>query len=200
MNYVEWIRFVWDDMRKWWPSLPETQQKRGMDAANIEKRIIPLIPEDKPDERRDAQNAMLQALTTLREMHTLKVVSGTQPSNYYYAPSEIANFQQSLSFNSYMHSVPLSDDEAMLLGAIIRQSQIATSTYALLKQLKVTEPESTFTLPPDSQIDEYDMQRLIDSLSSKHFVWTDKSNLLGPNTYVQPTISGILRMDSKGRR
>ena len=121
MNYVEWVRYMWDDMRRWWPSLPETEQKRGMDAANIQKRVVPLMPEEKPDERRDAQEAVFQALTTLREMHTLKVVSGTKPSNYFYTPAELANFQQSLSFGSYTSNWLLSEDEAVVLAAIIRR-------------------------------------------------------------------------------
>src|SRR4029079_7983174 len=107
------------------------------------------------------------------------------------------NFQQSLSFSAYMFNSPLSHEEASLLGAIIRQSETATDTYALLRQLKVTEPRRTFILPGDSSIDEFEMQQLLDTLSTKHLIRTDKSNTLGVNTYVQPTLSGLLRLKSR---
>lgn len=197
MNYLEWVTFVWDSMRKWWPSLPELQQKRGIDAAEFQKRVVPPIPEDKPEERRDAEEAIFQALKTLQETHTLKVVSGTQKTGYYYVPSEMANFQQGLSFRAYMFNAPLSDDEAMVLQAVIRQSQKSTEHYALVRELKVTEPENTFFLPADSQLDEVDLQHILESLAAKRLIWTDKASFLGLHTYILPTLSGLLRIKAK---
>ncbi len=201
MNYLEWVRYVWDDIRKWWPSLSETNQKRGMDAINILKRVVPFIQEDKPEERQDAFEAVLQAITTLQEMHTLKVVSGTKESGYYFAPSELANFQQSLSFNNFMFNVSLYKEESVLLEAIIHQSEKSSSTYALLRQLKVMAPECTFIWPLENPLQGVARQKLLDSLSTKHFIRTDKSNTLGLNIYVRPTLGGLLRMKTKeGRR
>jgi len=197
VHYLEWVRHVWDSMRTWWPSLPELQQKRGIDAAEFQKRIVPPIPEEKPQERRDAEEAIFQALKTLQETHTLKVVSGTQKTGYFYVPSEMANFQQGLSFRAYMFSAPLTGDEATVLEAVIHQSEKSTEHYALLRELKVTKPDNTFALPPDSPLDEVDLQHILESLATKRLILTDKASFLGLHTYILPTLSGLLRIRAK---